>query len=158
VRRKSASATRRARPAHGRYNFWTGWTTTKADWIRDKKVRVLATIGPRIPELPGVPATIDIVKNPDHKKMLRFMKISEYVGLGFWVPEQVPADRKAALRKAFMDTMADPAFLADAKKCKAPVNAQDGDAVAKAVKESLDISPALIADLKKMIGFDKKKK
>lgn len=141
---------------HGRYNFWTGWTTTKADWLRDGKVRVLAQFGPRIPELPDVPSGMDLVSDPDHRKMLRFMEISEFVGLGFWIPMQVPEDRKRALRAAFMNTMKDPAFLADAGKRKAPVHAVGGEEIAGAVAQSLDISPALIADLKKMIGFDAK--
>jgi len=141
---------------HGRYNFWTGWTTTKADWLRDRKVRVLAQFGPRIPELPDVPSGTDLVSDPDHRKMLRFMEISEFVGLGFWIPMQVPEDRKLALRAAFMNTMKDPAFLADAEKRKAPVDAVGGEEIGKVVAESLDISPALIAELKKMIGFDKK--
>jgi hypothetical protein len=126
--------------------------------LRDKNVRILVQVGPQIPELSSVPSVDDLVTDSEHRKMLRFMELSEFVGLGFWVPEQVPADRKAALRKAFMNTMADPAFLADAKKRKAPVDARDGEQVARVVKESLDISPALVAALKKMIGFDKTKK
>jgi len=143
---------------HGRYLPWTGLTATKAYWIRDGKVRILVQTGPRIPELSNVPSVADIVTDPDHRKMLRFMEVSDFVGQGFWVAEQAPADRRAALRKAFMDTMADPAFRADARKSKAPVDAQDGARVAGIVKAGLDISPALIAEMKKMIGFDKTKK
>lgn len=41
--------------------------------------------------------------------------------MGFRVHPDVQKDRLAALRKAFMDTMKAPAFLADAKKRTAPV-------------------------------------
>ena len=143
---------------HGRYNFWTGWTTRKPDWLRDNKVRILVQIGPKIPELPEVPSTVDLVSDPDHKRMFRFMEISEQVGLGFWVPEEVPDERRTALRKAFMDTMKDTVFLAAAEKRRAPVVPVDGEKLAQVVENSLDISPALVEQLKAMVGFDQKKK
>ena len=40
-------------------------------------------------------------------------------------------DRKQALRKAFMATMKDPGFLADAEKLKLDVSASDGEGVEK---------------------------
>ena len=43
----------------------------------------------------------------------------------------VPTERADALRKAFMDTMKDPAFLADAEKAKMEITPVAGDQVAK---------------------------
>jgi tripartite-type tricarboxylate transporter receptor subunit TctC len=50
-------------------------------------------------------------------------------------PPGVPADRVAALRKAFMDTMADKEFRADADKAKLEIDPAPGDKVQALVKE-----------------------
>jgi tripartite-type tricarboxylate transporter receptor subunit TctC len=52
------------------------------------------------------------------------------LGRPLLLPPGVPADRVAAMRKALMDTFADPAFIADAEKSRMEVNApQSGQEV-----------------------------
>ncbi len=139
----------------GRMNYYTGWTTVKAHWLRDKKVVHLAQYGPRIAELPNVPRLADLVKDPEGKKILQFIEVSEALGMGFWVHPDVPKDRLAALRKAFMDTMKDPKFLADAKKRNAPVAPISGEKLMKIVAAGLGVSPALVTKMKTVFGFKK---
>jgi hypothetical protein len=67
----------------------------------------------------------------------------------------VPKDRLAALRKAFMDTMKNPKFLADARKRNAPVAPISGEKLMKIVGTGLDVSPALVAKIKSVFGFKK---
>ena len=137
----------------GRMNYWSGWTSVKSHWLREKKVIHLVQYGPAIPEIPNVPKLRDVVTDPEGKKIVRFLEVSENLGMGFWVHPAVPADRLAALRTAFMDTMKDPAFLADAKKRKAPVDPITGDELQRMVAEGLDVSPALIAHMKNVFEF-----
>ena len=47
----------------------------------------------------------------------------------------MPADRVAALRKAFMDTMKDPEFLAEADKAKLEITPVTGEEVQKIVDD-----------------------
>ena len=105
----------------GRMNYWTGWTTVKKDWLAQGKLFHLIQYGPRIAALKDVPSMVDLVSSEEGKKMVRFIEVSELIGMGFWVAPGVPKDRVAALRSSFMATMKDPAFLADAKKRRAPV-------------------------------------
>ena len=135
----------------GRMNYFTGWTTVKAYWLRDKKVLQLAQYGPRIKELPNVPRLVDLVTDPEGKKI----EVSEALSMGFWVHPDVPKDRLAALRKAFMDTMKNPKFLADARKRNAPVAPISGEKLMKIVGTGLDVSPALVAKIKSVFGFKK---
>ena len=37
----------------GRSNYWTGWTTVKPEWIRDRKLEFLFRTGPRAPRHAG---------------------------------------------------------------------------------------------------------
>jgi len=143
---------------NGRYLFWTGWTTRKPHWIKNKLVNIVVQVGPRIPELPDVPSLHSLVTDPEHRRMLDFMAISERVGLGFWVAAQVPKDRFLALRAAFDATMKDPAFIAEAKKRKAPIDPVAGAELAKVVEQGYRISPETVAKLKAMVGLAGKKR
>ena len=56
------------------------------------------------------------------------------------------------LRKAYMDTMKDPEFLADAKKAKLDLNPDDGAGLLERnVKEIFDLEPSLVAKLKEIL-------
>ena len=110
----------------GRMNYYSGWTSVKQDWLDQKKIIHLAQYGPAIADIPNVPRLADLVKDRDGKKIVQFIEVSEYVGMGFWVHPDVPKPRFQALRRAFMATMKDHAFVADAKKRRAPVAAISG--------------------------------
>ena len=49
------------------------------------------------------------------------------MGRPYLAPPGVPKDRAEALRKAFMDTMKDKEFLADAEKSQLEINPVSGD-------------------------------
>ena len=137
----------------GRMNYWSGWTTVKKDWLEQGKLVHLVQYGPRIPELPKVPSMIDLVDSKDGRKMVRFIEVCELIGMGFWVAPEVPKDRVAALRASFMATMKDPAFLADAKKRRAPVAPIPGVELDRIVAAGLDVPPDLVGRMKTAFGF-----
>jgi hypothetical protein len=60
----------------------------------------------------------------------------------------VPADHLAIMRKAFDDTMKDPAFLADMEKQQLPVHPLTGDEAEKIVSELIAVPPAIVAQAK----------
>ena len=139
----------------GRMQYWSGWTAGKPNWLRDKKIIHLIQYGPQIKELPNVPRFDDLVKTKAHKQMLTFMSASPRVGMGFWLAPGVPRDKVAALRKAFMATMKDPAFLADAKKRRAPVQPISGERLQKIVAEAYKTPDNVINELSRLVGFKK---
>jgi len=58
-------------------------------------------------------------------------------------PPGTPTPRLAALRKAYMQTLADPALLAQAATLRLPIDPLPGDAVAASVTAALDQDPAV---------------
>lgn len=138
---------------HGRHIFYSGWTTQKPHWLKQGLVKIVVQVGPLIKELPKVPSLHDLVADPEHKQMLDFVALSERVGLGFYVQQQVPKERMAALRTAFEATMKDPEFLADAKKKNAPVNPVAGDEIAKIIEDGYRIPPDVLQKMKVMVGL-----
>jgi tripartite-type tricarboxylate transporter receptor subunit TctC len=67
------------------------------------------------------------------------------------LPPGTPKDRLLTLRKAFVDTMKDPEFLADAKKAKLDINPLDGAELESNVKEVFNLDPKLIPRAKEIL-------
>jgi tripartite-type tricarboxylate transporter receptor subunit TctC len=63
-------------------------------------------------------------------------------------PPNLPADRLAVLRQAFMDTMKDKDFLAEADKTQLEVNPVSGEDVDKLVKDIYATPADIIAKAK----------
>src|SRR5436190_523328 len=122
-------------------NGASAFTTLRAlngDWVKEKKVKIIAQWALRPnPELPGVPSVLDLAKNDKDKAALLLVLSRLDFGRPFFLPPNVPADRVEALRKAFDDTMKDPAFLAEAEKFKLDIDPLGGKQVSDLVVQVL---------------------
>ena len=120
--------------------------TMRPDWFRDKKLNVILQIGlHKLPALPSVPSAIDLVTDPDSKKVLELILIRQEMGRPFATPPNVPADRLAVLRKAFDDTLKDPAFLEAAKREGLDIDPVSGEKLQQIVQDIL-ASPQSVKD------------
>ena len=93
-------------------------------------------IGTKSPDLPDVPLLTDLAENEADRALLELFSSPYTIGKPTAVGPKVPPERVAALRKAYQDTLADPAFLADAAKLGmtiAPVSGEDLAALMKRI-------------------------
>ena len=135
---------------------WSSVIATRMDWYKQKKIHVLMQLAlEKHDDLPNVPLVVDLAKNEDDRQTLRLIFARQVLGRPFLAPPDLPADRAAALRKAFMDTMKDKAFLADAEKAKLEITPVSGDAIQKIMVDSARTNPKI---LKKAAGFVKVEK
>ena len=118
-----------------RNNTWSSWKATKADWIRDKKITVIAQAGPRAPDL-DAPSVEDAARTPEERQLIELVVSGTQFGRPF-ATNEAPADRVAALRAAFAATMKDPEFLAEAKSLGFEVDPVLGDRMQKVVEKVL---------------------
>jgi tripartite-type tricarboxylate transporter receptor subunit TctC len=81
------------------------------------------------PELKGVPSVYDFAKSDDDRKVLDLLFGWRVLGRPVAAPPGIPAERLAALRKAFMGAMSDQRFVADAAKAKLDIAPASGDEV-----------------------------
>jgi len=96
---------------------WSSAKSRKADWLKEGKMNILIQMSTgKHPDLPDVPFIMDLAKNDADRAALELIYARQEFGRPFVAPPNVPADRVAALRAAFMATMKDPDFVADAKK------------------------------------------
>jgi len=84
-------------------------------------------------DLPNVPTIFELVESPIERQAINFLIAAEAIGRPVVAPPGVPADRTEALRKAFVDTMKDPEFLAFAKKANMEIDVVTGEQAAKIV-------------------------
>ncbi|HEY1544688.1 MAG TPA: hypothetical protein VGG01_20000 [Xanthobacteraceae bacterium] len=124
---------------------WSSVLTARPTWIKEKKIKVLVQLSlSKHPDLPDVPLITDLAANASQRQMLRLIFARQVMGRPFVAPPGIPADRLAALRLAFMQTLADKYFVAEAAQARLEIGAVSGEEVQKLVKE-LYATPADVA-------------
>ncbi len=134
--------------------FYSALTSTRPEWLRDKKVNIVIQYGPqRQPELGNTPFLPDLLTKPEDKALVETAFAALALGRPFLMPPGVPADRVAAMRKALMDTFADKDFIAEAEKLQLSVGSvRTGDQLQKAIADAYKSPPELVARLRRLAG------
>jgi tripartite-type tricarboxylate transporter receptor subunit TctC len=138
---------------------WSSVISTRMNWFKEKKVHVLMQLAlEKHDDLPDVPLVVDLAKGDEQRATLRVIFARQALGRPFLGPPGVPQDRAAALQKAFMDTMKDKTFLAEAEKGKLEITPLSGPAVQKIIQDSAATNPAVLKKAAAMIKVDSPKK
>jgi hypothetical protein len=120
-------------------NAATNWTTVRSlnpHWIAEKKIKILAQWALRKhPDLPDVPLVLDLAKTDAERQALMLLLARLEYGRPYFLPPGVPAERVAALRKAFDAALKDPALLAEADKSKIEIDPLPGAEVTELIKQ-----------------------
>ncbi len=110
--------------------------------LDEGKIKVIAQWGFRKhPDLPDIPAIMDLAKNDADRQALSLVMARLEYGRPFLAPPGLPPARAEALRLAFDRVMADKAFVAEAEKLNLEVLPVSGEDVAKLVRD-VNATPA----------------
>jgi tripartite-type tricarboxylate transporter receptor subunit TctC len=128
------------------------WASIKASnpaWLTDKKVNILFQVGPRRePDLPDAPLWSELARGDEQRQILDVLSGDVAVGRPILTAPDVPAERVAALRQAFDETMTDPKFIAAARQANMYFNPIGGEELQRIVGRILSPSPEVIAKVK----------
>jgi tripartite-type tricarboxylate transporter receptor subunit TctC len=128
---------------------WASVKGTQQAALRDGKLRVIAQFGLRKhPELANIPLVLDLAKTPEDQAAMRLVFSAQELGRPWMAPEGVPPQLIAILRKAFDDTMADPAFRAEAEKRKLDLEPTPGAEIQGIVEDIYKTPPAVVDRIK----------
>ena len=136
--------------------FSTGWESFKSTWRKsldtgEAFIAVQAVAKPH-PELPKVPLAINYAKTDEAKKLIQVGAHDPgTLARPFVLPPGTPKDRVLTLRKAFMDSLSDPEFLAEAKKSNLDIAPVGGEEIAKTVENLFKIEAPVAERLKKIL-------
>jgi tripartite-type tricarboxylate transporter receptor subunit TctC len=123
---------------------WSSVKATHQKSLEEKKFSILVQLAlDKHPELPDVPLIIDLAKTEEQRQILRLIFARQAMGRPFVGPPNIPPERAETLRKAFMATMQDKDFLADATRAQMEITPVDGAAVQALVKEIYATPPEI---------------
>jgi hypothetical protein len=97
-------------------SLWSDLQLTQADWIAQKKIRMLVQYGRQPPELKDVPVARQLARTEDDRQLLDIAMAPLEMGRPYVMAPRAPAAQVQAMRAALMATFKDPAFVADARR------------------------------------------
>lgn len=129
--------------ADGRCGWsWTTIKTTKPEWLANKTIVLLLQAGlKKAKDLPDVPLVLDLAHNAEDRAALEVAFSPQAVAWPIAAPPGLPAERLAILRKAFLATLRNERFLAEAKRLRLDIDPMDGEEIAGVV-ERMYAAPA----------------
>jgi len=112
---------------------------SKPQYLNDKLLRPLLQVGLEAEEnLPGVPLLKDLKLSDADRVAADYMSKAVAVGRPVATTPGVPADRVAALRRAFDLALEDPDFKDEAAKGNAEIRPMNADVLTRIVRELID--------------------
>ena len=132
------------------------WQSTRSTWrteLDSGMLNILVQLSTKShPELTKYPLPGDLIKTDEGRKI--FQTVAQVHGASvrpFVLPPNTPKERVQMLRKAFVDTLNDGDFIAEAKKGNIEINPVNGEELAKSVQGVLQLEPSLVAKLKEIL-------
>lgn len=127
--------------------------------VRKGDLKVAVQFGSKkAKDLPNVPLLSDLGKSKDDKTLLELFSSPTQFGKPTVMGPKVPVDRVAVMRKSYMDTMKDKAYIADAKKLGIKVDPVGGDELAALARRVIATPKNLVERAKKAIAAKKRSK
>ncbi len=124
---------------------------SRPNWIKDGYVNLVLQCGiKRHATAPDIPALGEFAANDMDKAMVQLADMAQIMGRPLQAPPGIPADRVAILRKAFVDTLKDPQFLAEAQKNGMPIDIIDGEEMQKMARDVMAVNPTTKANYLKL--------
>jgi tripartite-type tricarboxylate transporter receptor subunit TctC len=135
---------------------WTGLPTMHPDWFAKKLMNVIVQVDinghPDLNKL-GVPLAAQFAKTDEDRQVIELIESQGVFGRPYIGPPGVPAERLAALRKAFVDTFNDPALKAEAAKMELDLDYMSGGDLQALVSKLYALPPGTIARAKQALIY-----
>jgi tripartite-type tricarboxylate transporter receptor subunit TctC len=114
-------------------------SSINAQWlphIQSGALKLFLQMGPKTTaQFGAVPDVFDFVKNDEDKQVLELHFKQTVLGRPFMASPNLAKERLAALRKAFLETMRDREFLADAQKVNLDLDIATAEEVEQVLKQ-----------------------
>jgi len=131
----------------------TNLIVTKADWIKQGRIRMLLQFGSeRAAEIPDVPAVVELASSQEDREIWQLFTAKFKMARPLALPPDVPRERVQALRDAFDATMQDPLFRADAQKIGLELSPLGGEAIDRLIGQIQATPEPVVERLRKLLA------
>ncbi|MDF2116506.1 hypothetical protein PY365_13045 [Roseiarcaceae bacterium H3SJ34-1] len=121
--------------------------------VESGKLKLVIQMGAKTTDRYGkVPSVFDYARTEEQKQILDIHFGQLLLSRPFAAPPKVPADRLDALRKAFMETMKDKEFLADAAKAGLEIDPVTGEEVQALLAKFANYPPEVLRKADEAMG------
>lgn len=128
------------------------YKTDYIDAVKAHEVKIVAAFGmKKNRELTDVPL-LPIGDTDDDHKLFQMMYGRQDYGRPFATPPDVPDDRVKVLRAAFVATLKDPEFLAEAQRAKVEIDPVSGEELTELTEHLYQVSPQLVAHMQALLA------
>jgi tripartite-type tricarboxylate transporter receptor subunit TctC len=126
---------------------WSSLASRHPGWLAGKQINLIVQAAlEKDPLLPGTPMLTEKTNDPNKLAALRMILATQALARPFAAAPDVPPERLAVLRAAFDSTVADPAFIAEAKRLGLDVNPVGWQKIDATLKDIYDL-PSDLVDL-----------
>jgi tripartite-type tricarboxylate transporter receptor subunit TctC len=135
---------------------WASLESQHADWLTRGFINIVvqeSVKGYSKLNAMGVPRTYDFAKTEEERQILELVYSQGIFGRPYVLPPGVPADRVAALRNAFMDTLHDPELLKEAAAIKLDIDPISGEDLQALVAKLYALPPSVAARTKEALVY-----
>ena len=141
----------------GALTSWNTMKTARASWMADKKASLLVQyVLERSPEIPDVPAVVELGRNEEEKKVLATYASGGDIGRAYNTTPGVPAERLAALRAAFNNMVKnDKDLLSDVERMKLDFFPMEGEKLQTLVANTVDVPPTVVKRMQELLAVGK---
>jgi tripartite-type tricarboxylate transporter receptor subunit TctC len=131
----------------------TAIQSIRPQWLTEHKISVPILIArERIPEFPATPAIMEFAKDQAVRQQIELMLLTQDMDRPVLLPPGVSADRVRQVRDALFATMADPAFVAQAKAMRLHLDPVRGEDLARALADAYALPAAAVAAARETMG------
>jgi len=130
---------------------WSSIKVGSADWLREKKINLIVQYTRvRHRELQDVPAIVDLARDEEQRQIFALFAGGAALGTALLAPPGLLDATVAALRRAFDQTMADPALIDEVRKSGVDIDPLSGAELQKVVDGTFVIAPAVLERARKL--------
>lgn len=123
---------------------------SRPGWFETGKAFVVFTTEPQRVAGINAPSIYEFAKTDEQRAILSYYNSSAELGRPVMLPPGVPPARVKLLREAFMATMKDPEFLADARQLNYTITPRSGEELARMIEKDMRTPAEIIEKTAKL--------
>jgi tripartite-type tricarboxylate transporter receptor subunit TctC len=142
------------REVEGRGSWsWSAFRKDGMPMLKKGELNLLVQMAmAKSPEIAHVPLVLDYAKGAGQRQILALLLAGQAMAWPVFAPAEVPKDRIALLRRAYLAMLKDKETLAEAAKLGIDIEPVTGEAILRLLKDVYGTPPAIVAKVRELAG------